>query len=160
MIAVFPGTFDPITVGHVDLIQRILPMFDKVIIAIGVNSKKQTLFPLANRIEWIQKVFEAEKKIETGYYEGLTVKFCLEKNASYIIRGLRSASDFEYERDIAQLNRSISDKVDTMFVISAPERTHISSTIVREIIHHQGDLEKYIPKSVILDVKKSYSEIK
>ncbi len=160
MIAVFPGTFDPITIGHVDLIQRILPMFDKVIIAIGVNSKKHTLFPLEKRIGWIQKVFDGEKKIETGHYEGLTVKYCIEKNASYVIRGLRSASDFEYERDIAQLNRSISDKVDTMFVISAPELTHISSTIVREIIHYQGDLEKYIPKSVIEDVKKSFSEIK
>src|SRR6185295_18055586 len=102
MIALFPGTFDPITVGHEDLIRRITPLFDKVIIAIGNNSKKQTLFPLEKRLEWIARVFANEKKVEASSYEGLTVKFALEKNASYIIRGLRSASDFEYERDITQ----------------------------------------------------------
>ncbi len=147
-IAVFPGSFDPITTGHVDLIRRALPLFGEIIVAIGVNSQKQSLFELHQRIAWIKKVFESEPRIRVDSFEGLTVHFCKKAGARYIVRGLRNASDFDYEKTISQLNHIVGDQVETVFLISRPEFSHISSTIVREIIKGGGDASPFLPEGV------------
>lgn len=145
-IAVFPGSFDPITNGHIDLVRRFAPLFDKIIVAVGVNSAKKGLFSVAQRMEWLEKVFENDNTIDVGQFEGLTVNFCKKENASYLIRGLRNASDFDYEKTISQLNNIIGDDVETLFFISKPEFSHISSTIVREIIKGKGDISTFVPE--------------
>lgn len=146
--AVFPGSFDPITTGHVDLVLRALPLFDEIIVAIGVNSQKQTLFSLEERKQWIEKVFENEPRVKVAVFEGLTVHFCKKVDARFIIRGLRNASDFDYEKTISQLNHIVGDKVETVFLISRPAYSHISSTIVREIIKGKGDASPFLPEGV------------
>jgi len=151
-IAIFPGSFDPITVGHVDIVKRALPLFDEIIIAIGVNSQKQSLYPLEQRIAWIQKVFKGEKKITVESYQGLTVNFCNKKKADYIIRGIRSAADFEYEKTIAHLNTAMFTNIETILILSTAELSSISSTIVREIIRGKGKVEKFVPKEIIKDL--------
>ena len=151
-IAIFPGSFDPITVGHVDIVKRALPLFDEIIIAIGVNSQKQTLYPLEQRIGWIQKVFKGEKKITVESYQGLTVNFCNAKKADYIIRGIRSAADFEYEKTIAHLNTAMYANLETILILATAEFSSISSTIVREIIRGKGKVEKFVPKDIIKDL--------
>lgn len=143
--AVFPGSFDPITTGHVDLVKRALAVFDEIIVAIGINSQKQTLFDLEQRREWITKVFEDEPRISVDTFEGLTVHYCKKAGARFLIRGLRNASDFDYEKTISQLNHIVGDKVETVFLISRPEFSHISSTIVREIIKGKGDASPFLP---------------
>ena len=145
-LAVFPGSFDPITIGHVSLINRALPLFDKIIIAIGINTSKNKLFPLSQRIKWINEVF----KVEVMEFHGLTVEFCNKIGAKYIIRGLRNASDFDYEKTIAQLNHELNHKIETIFLISRPKYSHISSTIVREIIRVKGDASSLVPAEVDL----------
>lgn len=147
-IIVFPGSFDPITTGHVDLVKRTLPLFDEVIIAIGTNSQKQTLFSLEQRKEWIENVFKDEKRVRVDVFEGLTVHFCQKVNAHYLLRGLRNASDFDYEKTISQLNQIVGDNVETLFFISKPEFSHISSTIVREIIKGGGNAKPFLPDGV------------
>lgn len=146
--AVFPGSFDPITTGHVDLVKRALPLFDEIIIAIGINSQKQTLFGVEDRKKWIEKVFEHEPKIKVDVFEGLTVHFCKKVDAHYLIRGLRNASDFDYEKTISQLNHIVGEDVETLFLISKPEFSHISSTIVREIIKGKGNARPFLPDGV------------
>jgi pantetheine-phosphate adenylyltransferase len=148
-LAVFPGSFDPITKGHEDIVRRALPLFDKIVIAIGVNSKKQSLFDLEQRAEWIKSVFGEEEKIEVMSFEGLTVHFCQSLNAQYILRGLRNSSDFDYEKTISQLNSALGN-IETVFLISSPEYSHISSTIVREIILGNGDASSFIPPQIRL----------
>ena len=150
-IAVFPGSFDPITLGHEDLIKRAAPLFDKVIVAIGLNSSKKNLFSLEQRILWLEEVFEKEENVLIDSYEGLTVNFCNEMSSSFIIRGLRSSSDFEYEKQISQLNRIIGSGIETVFLISKPEFSHISSSIVREILKNNGDVSQLVPRE--LDLK-------
>jgi pantetheine-phosphate adenylyltransferase len=154
-IAVFPGSFDPITSGHVDLVKRAIPLFDKIIVAVGVNNQKSTLFPLDQRIDWLHEVFKEYDKVEVAHFEGLTVKFCEKIHANYIIRGLRNASDFDYEKTISQLNTIIGKNVETMFLISQPEFSHISSTIVREIIKGNGDVTPFVPKVIAESILKS-----
>jgi len=149
-IAVFPGSFDPITMGHVDLVQRALPLFDKLVVAVGVNSKKQSLFPLELRLQWIQDVFKDFHKVEVGSFEGLTVQYCESIGSRYLLRGLRNTSDFDYEKTISQLNHIVGDKVETVFLISKPEYSHISSTIVREIIAYGGDASPFLPPEVVI----------
>ncbi len=149
-IAVFPGTFDPVTVGHIDLVKRALPMFDKVIVATGVNSQKKTLYSLDQRMDWLQRVFEGMEGVEIDYFEGLTVNYCIKKNAKYLLRGLRNGSDFDYEKTISQLNYIIGQEIDTVFLISQPQFSFISSTVVRDIIRGKGDVSNFVP-SVILD---------
>ncbi len=149
-IAVFPGSFDPITTGHVKIVKRALPLFDKIIVAVGVNSQKQTLFTLEQRLEWLRLVFAKEKKIEIGHFEGLTAHYCTKIGAKYLVRGLRNASDFDYEKTISQLNQIVGDQLDTVFLISEPEFSHISSTIVREIIKGKGNAAPFVPKEVKL----------
>lgn len=148
-IAVFPGSFDPVTVGHIDLVKRALPMFDKIIVAIGVNSQKKMLYSLDQRLTWLRKVFKEMDKVEIGYFEGLTASYCNEKGANYLLRGLRNGSDFDYEKTISQLNYIIGHKIDTLFLISQPEYSFISSTIVREIIRGKGDVSRFVPSSIL-----------
>jgi len=147
-IAVFPGSFDPITLGHVDLVNRALPLFEKIIVAVGVNSQKNNLFSLEKRLGWLKEVFSDEPKIEIAFFEGLTVKFCAEIKAHYLLRGLRNASDFDYEKTISQLNTIIGEELETVFLISAPEYSHISSTIVREIIKGNGNVAPFVPENI------------
>ena len=146
--AVFPGSFDPITTGHEDLVRRALPLFDEIIVAIGINSQKQTLFDQEQRKNWILNVFADEPKVKVDIFEGLTVHFCKKVGANYLIRGLRNASDFDYEKTISQLNHIVGGQIETVFLISRPEFSHISSTIVREIIKGGGDATPFLPKGV------------
>ena len=145
---VFPGSFDPITTGHVDLVRRALALFDEIIIAIGVNSQKQTLFDLEKRKKWIEDVFKDEPRVKVDVFEGLTVHYCKKVGARFLLRGLRNASDFDYEKTISQLNHIVGENVETVFLISKPEYSHISSTIVREIIKGKGDAKPFLPDGV------------
>lgn len=149
-IAVFPGSFDPITIGHVDLVKRALPLFDQVVIAIGINSQKNYLFDLDKRTGWLESVFEDNDRVIVGSFEGLTVDYCKKIGARYLLRGLRNASDFDYEKTISQLNHIIGNQIETVFLISRPEYSHISSTIVREIIRAGGDIRPFLPPQVEL----------
>lgn len=153
-IAVFPGSFDPITNGHISLVERALPLFDKIVVAVGVNSQKKGLFSLEQRLEWLERVFENEPRVEVGSFKGLTVNFCNEINARYLLRGLRNASDFDYEKTISQLNQIIGKELETIFLISLPEFSHISSTIVREIIKGKGEVSSFLPDLINEDIKK------
>lgn len=155
-VCVFPGSFDPITSGHVDLVRRALPLFDRIIIAIGVNSEKKYLFSLEQRKEWIRKVFENERRVYVDSFEKLTAEYCKRVSAQWILRGLRNASDFDYEKTISQLNFIVGDGVETVFLISQPQYSHISSTIVREIIRGGGDVSPFVPD--ILEMKELKSE--
>ncbi len=147
-IALFPGSFDPFTIGHESIVRRALPLFDRIIIAIGYNSDKDGFFALDERIGWIQQVFEGEKKIEIDKYQGLTVDFCRKKGARFILRGLRTSSDFEYERAIAQMNKVMYPEIETTFLLTLPEHTHINSTVVREIIRLGGDAHAFLPGKI------------
>jgi pantetheine-phosphate adenylyltransferase len=147
-IAVFPGSFDPITIGHVDIVKRSIPLFDKIIIAIGVNTQKKYLFPLEQRMAWIEKVFKDYKNVEVAHYQGLTINYCKERGAGYILRGIRSAADFEYEKTIAHLNHSMNTNLETILMLSPPEYSSISSTIVREIILGKGDVSMFVPAEI------------
>ena len=146
--AVFPGSFDPVTIGHVEIVKRALPLFDKLIIAIGSNSEKKYLFSEEKREAWLKKIFGSEKKISVMSYSGLTVDFCKKNSAQYILRGIRTSADFEFERLIAQSNSQIAPGVETIFILSRPEFSHISSTIVRDIIRHKGNIGKFVPKEI------------
>jgi len=146
-IAVFPGSFDPFTIGHESIVRRALNLFDRIIIAIGVNTNKVDFFPLEKRMQWIKEVFEYEEKVSVMSYAGLTVDFCRQQNARFIIRGLRTSSDFEYERSIAQVNRAMADEIETIFILTLPEHTAITSTLVRDILRHGGDASKFLPNS-------------
>ena len=148
--AVFPGSFDPITTGHVDLVKRAVPLFDKIIIAIGQNAQKSYLFSLEQRLSWLEKVFEDYEQVEIDHYEGLTAHYCKNIGAKYMIRGLRNASDFDYEKTISQLNHIVGGQLETIFLISRPEFSHISSTIVREIIKGKGDASPFLPEVIKL----------
>ena len=147
-IAVFPGTFDPITVGHVDIVNRASSMFDEIIIAIGVNTKKTTLFDLEKRKEWVKIAFANNPKVRVEAYEGLTVDFCKAVNATFLLRGLRNGTDFDYESHIAQLNKALWNNIETIFIMCNPELSYISSTLVRDLIIHKADYQRYLPVGV------------
>jgi pantetheine-phosphate adenylyltransferase len=149
-IALFPGSFDPFTIGHESVVTRALPLFDKIIVAVGYNSAKSGFFPLEKRIKWIEEIFISEKKIEVQSYEDLTASFCKKVGARYILRGLRTAADFEYERAIAQMNKMLDYDIETVFLLTKPEHSPISSTIVREVIRYGGDASQFVPKQVNL----------
>ncbi|MGC8803975.1 MAG: pantetheine-phosphate adenylyltransferase [Bacteroidales bacterium] len=146
-IAVFPGSFDPFTIGHESIVRRALNLFDRIIIAIGINTNKVDFFPLEKRLQWIKEVFEYDEKVSVMSYTGLTVDFCRKHNARFIIRGLRTSADFEYERSIAQVNRAMADDIETIFILTLPEHTAITSTLVRDILRHGGDASKFLPNS-------------
>jgi pantetheine-phosphate adenylyltransferase len=146
--ALFPGTFDPITKGHCELLGKGLMIFDEIIIAIGTNSKKHHMFDLPTRMEWISRAFEHEKRIHVMHYHGLTVDVCRQQGASFILRGLRNATDFEYEQSIAHANKELAPDIETIFVLSTPSFATISSSIVREVIAAGGDYTRFVPSSV------------
>jgi len=142
--AVFPGSFDPITIGHVDIIERALPLFDEIIIAIGVNASKKHMFTLEERLEQLIELFKDNPKVKIKAYSGLTIDFCQKENAKYIVRGLRNATDFNYEQSIAQ-NNAILAPVESIFIMCSPQVSHVSSSIVRDIIRNQGNASHLIP---------------
>jgi len=146
--AIFPGSFDPFTIGHESIVLRALDIFDEIIVAIGYNSTKSGFISVDNRHKMIEKIFNNNNKIKVVKYNKLTVNFCKENNINFIIRGLRTASDFEYERAIAQMNHFISEKIETVFLLTEAEHTPISSTILREILKHNGDVSQFIPKGI------------
>ena len=146
-IALFPGSFDPFTVGHENVVLRSLDLFDEIVIAIGYNSNKNDFFPIEKRIMWIETVFKNYPQVKVAKYQGLTVEFAKEVGATHILRGLRTSADFEFERAIAQINKSMVG-IDTVFLLTTPEHTPVNSTIVRDIIRHGGDASKFIPASI------------
>jgi pantetheine-phosphate adenylyltransferase len=146
--AVFPGSFDPLTIGHESIIKRALPLFDEIIIAIGHNVNKKGFFTLEDRKRWIQTVFKDEPKIKIDHFEGLTINYCKKIGANYLLRGLRTSADFEYERAIAQVNKAMYEGIETVFLLTMPEHTPVNSTIVRDIIRHGGDASQFIPKGM------------
>ncbi len=149
-IAVFPGSFDPFTIGHEGIALRALDLFDEIIIAVGANALKKNYYPLETRKEMIRKVFSNEPRIRVEHYEGLTVDFCRSMNARYLLRGLRTAADFEFERAIAQINKAMAHDVESVFLLTVPEHTPVNSTIVRDIIRSGGDASMFVPKAIKL----------
>jgi len=150
-IAVFPGSFDPFTKGHENVISRALPLFDKIIIAIGHNSEKKSFFTLDQRLKMIGKLYQDEPRVVLDYYEGLTVDYCKKAGAQYLLRGLRTAADFEYERAIAQINRKMNPGVETVFILAVPEFTPVNSTIIREILKYGGDASQFLPDRMVIE---------
>lgn len=146
--AVFPGSFDPITRGHQDIITRALPLFDELIVAVGHNANKQYMFPLDQRLQWIEKAFAEEPKIKVTQYDGLTVNYCHQVEAQFILRGLRNPADFEFEKAIAQTNRKLQPGIETIFLLTASGLSSISSSIVRDVVRNGGDYTSFVPDSV------------
>jgi len=152
-IAVFPGSFDPITLGHVSIVRRAADLFDEIIVAIGVNSEKRAMFSVELRKQWIERVFADIPHVRVALYEGLTVDFCKKVSAGYILRGLRTAADFEFERGIGQVNKLMSPGVETVFLLTEAKYTPISSSIVRDVIRHHGDVSFMVPDQILPDIK-------
>ncbi|MFM6976207.1 MAG: pantetheine-phosphate adenylyltransferase [Sphingobacteriaceae bacterium] len=148
-IALFPGSFDPVTKAHVDILKRSVSLFDKVIIGIGINSTKQALLPIESRKKMLEAVFADEDKIAVQTYSGLTVDFCKQIGANYMIRGIRTVSDFEYEKAIAQMNHALVPEIESIFIVSKPGYSSISSTIVRDILRNNGDISQFVPKEAL-----------
>ncbi len=148
-LAIFPGSFDPLTKAHVDILNRALPLFDRVIVGIGQNTNKSSLLSVEQRINIIEKVYEQESRVTVIAYDGLTVNFCKEQGAAYMIRGIRTVSDFEYEKAIAQMNHVLEPDIESIFILSKPGYSAISSTIVRDILRYGGDISKFVPKEAM-----------
>ncbi len=154
--ALFPGTFDPITLGHTEIIERGLQLFDEIIIGVGVNSAKQTMFSLEQRILWIQEYFlNQSHKVKVLPFEGLTVEFAKKHGIQFLLRGLRSAPDFEYEKHIFLLNKHLDEKIETIFLVSDTQYIGISSTLVREIIKYHGKLEGLVPLNILNSIYRT-----
>jgi pantetheine-phosphate adenylyltransferase len=152
--AVFPGSFDPFTIGHESVVRRALDMFDKVIVGIGDNTTKTRFISLKESSQKISKVFEDTRgRVIVKAFRGLTVDFCRSENSRYILRGLRTAADFEYERAIAQTNKAMYPEIETVFILTLPEHTHVNSSIIREIIKQGGDVSQFVPKNYKIDLK-------
>lgn len=148
-IAVFPGSFDPITIGHIDIIERAVPLFDKIIVAIGTNSSKDYMFSLEQRKEFIAQSITKYHNVEVDVYEGLTVDYCREKDASFILRGLRNPADFEFEKAIAHTNRAITNHdIETIFLLTSSGKAYISSSIVRDVMRNGGNYTILVPDFV------------
>lgn len=147
-IAIFPGTFDPFTNGHLDIVERGLKVFDEVIVAIGVNANKQHLFTLEQRTQWIEDLFEDNDRVTVEHYEGLTAQYAESVGAQFILRGLRTTQDFTYEQQIAYVNEDMSTSVQSIFVMSNQQNSSVSSTIVRDLIRYGGNFDKYVPLSI------------
>jgi pantetheine-phosphate adenylyltransferase len=147
-ICLFPGTFDPVTIGHTDVIERAVTLFDKLVIGIGTNASKQPMFSVEQRTGWIRDIFKNDPRIEVAGYAGLTVDFCKKIGAKYILRGIRYISDFEYEKAIADMNRMLVPDIETIFLTCSPLYSTISSTIVRDVIRNGGDASMFMPGEV------------
>lgn len=153
-ICLFPGTFDPVTLGHVDIIDRALPLFDKIVVGIGLNTSKEPMFSPEKRLEWINEIYQNEPRVKGAIYEGLTVNFCKKISASFILRGIRYVSDFEYEKTIADANRTMNKELETVFLTGEPKYTSVASTIVRDIIRNGGDATPFLPDVVARSIRK------
>ncbi|MBL0271026.1 MAG: pantetheine-phosphate adenylyltransferase [Chitinophagaceae bacterium] len=153
-ICLFPGTFDPVTLGHVDIINRALPLFDKIIVGIGLNASKTPMFSARQRQEWIEEIYKDEERVEGVVYEGLTINYCKIIGARFILRGIRYVSDFEYEKTIADANRTLDRTIETIFLTGEPKYTSVASTIVRDIIRNGGDATPFLPELVAKSVLK------
>ncbi len=147
-IAVFPGSFDPVTRGHESIVRRSLPLFDKIVVAIGVNADKSGYFPLEKRMEWLKQAFHDLPQVSVESYNGLTVDFCKKTGADYIIRGLRTSADFEFERSVAQVNLKLIPEIETVFLLTLPEYVMVTSSIVREVHRHGGNIDQFIPEQI------------
>ena len=148
-ICLFPGTFDPVTLGHIDIINRSIPLFDKVIVGIGINAAKNPMFSAEQRKQWFEEIYKDEPKVEAVTYDGLTIKYCQYIGARFILRGIRYVSDFEYEKTIADANRTMDRHIETIFLTGEPKYTSVASTIVRDIIRNGGDASPFLPQVVI-----------
>jgi pantetheine-phosphate adenylyltransferase len=153
-ICLFPGTFDPITLGHVDIIDRAIPLFDKIIVGIGLNSSKVPMFSDDQRVQWINDIYKNEPRVEGAMYEGLTIEYCKQIGARFILRGIRYVSDFEYEKTIADANRTLDKSIETIFLTGEPKYTSVASTIVRDIIRNGGDAKPFLPEEVYQSLAK------
>lgn len=153
-IGLFPGTFDPLTLGHVDIINRALPLFDKIVVGIGLNASKAPMFTPEQRLEWINKIYKDESRVEGAIYDGLTVDFCKKLGSHFILRGIRYVSDFEYEKTIADANRTLDPTIETIFLTGEPKYTSVASTIVRDIIRNGGDASLFLPPIVAQSLQK------
>ncbi len=153
-ICLFPVTFDPVTLGHIDIINRSLPLFDKVIVGIGMNAAKNPMFTADQRRIWFEEIYKDIPKVEAVIYDGLTVKYCQEIGAQFILRGIRYVSDFEYEKTIADANRTMDRTIETIFLTGEPKYTSVASTIVRDIIRNGGDASPFLPQEVINTLQK------
>jgi pantetheine-phosphate adenylyltransferase len=152
-ICLFPGTFDPVTLGHVDIINRALPLFDKIYVGIGINASKSPMFTAEQRMEWVKEIYVNEPRVESVVYEGLTIHYCQMIGARFILRGIRYVSDFEYEKTIADANRTLDYNIETIFLTGEPKYTSVASTIVRDIIRNGGDATPFLPEVVARSVK-------
>ena len=153
-ICLFPGTFDPVTLGHVDIINRALPLFDRIIVGIGLNSSKAPMFTAEQRLKWIKDIYKDDERVDGAVYEGLTIDFCRKVGAQFILRGIRYVSDFEYEKTIADANRTLDKTIETIFLTGEPKYTSVASTIVRDIIRNGGDAAPFLPELVSESLKK------
>lgn len=149
-IALFAGSFDPFTIGHESIARRALPLFDELVIAIGRNSNKTYMFSLEQRAEWIRKTFADEPKVRVEFFEGLTVNYCQKIGARFLLRGLRTSADFEFEKAIAQMNHALNNDIETIFILPLPEHSAINSTIIRDIVRNNGDASPFVPKAIDL----------
>ncbi len=147
-ICLFPGTFDPLTLGHVDIINRAIPLFDKIIVGIGLNTAKSPMFSPDQRLQWINEIYKDEERVTGAMYEGLTVNYCKTIGANFILRGIRYVSDFEYEKTIADANRTLDKSIETIFLTGEPKYTSVASTIVRDIIRNGGNAAPFLPDVV------------
>ncbi len=152
-ICLFPGTFDPVTLGHIDIIDRALPLFDKIIVGIGFNTSKAPMFSAEQRMQWVNEIYKNDDRVECVTYEGLTIHFCQKIGANFILRGIRYVSDFEYEKTIADANRTLDKNIETVFLTGEPKFTSVASTIVRDIIKNGGNASPFLHQVVINSLK-------
>ena len=153
-ICLFPGTFDPVTLGHTDIIDRALPLFDKLVVGIGRNNNKEPMFTEEERVNWLRGIYKGNDKVEVIAYDGLTVDCCKKVNAKYILRGIRYVNDFEYEKAIADMNRSIADNIETIFLTCLPQYTSVASTLVRDVLRNGGNVSQFLPEIVNNSIAK------
>lgn len=155
----FPGTFDPLTLGHIDIINRALPLFDKIVVGIGTNASKNPMFTPEQRVNWVKEIYKNEPRVESVMYDGLTVNFCRIIKAHFIIRGIRYVSDFEYEKTIADANRTLDPNIETVFLTGEPKYTSVASTIVRDIIRNGGDASLFLPEVVSRSIHENANKL-
>ncbi|MDZ4071712.1 MAG: pantetheine-phosphate adenylyltransferase [Sediminibacterium sp.] len=153
-ICLFPGTFDPVTLGHIDIINRALPLFDEIYVGIGINSAKSPMFSPEQRMEWFKEIYRDEPRVKSVVYDGLTINYCKKIGARFILRGIRYVSDFEYEKTIADANRTLDKNIETIFLTGEPKYTSVASTIVRDILKNGGDASPFLPEAVIQSIRK------
>jgi len=156
-IALFPGTFDPITIGHQDIINRSLPLFDKLFIGIGRNVNKEPMFSVEQRLEWVRELYRDNPKVEAVSFDGLTIRCCQEVGANFILRGIRYVNDFEYEKAIADMNRSLDHNIETVFLTCLPQYTSVASTLVRDVLRNGGDAMQFLPHVVAKSLSQQKS---